>query len=43
MPIPTACGIGYCANTGALTCQGGALVDTCFALPPLPSDETCDG
>ena len=42
-PTPTTCGIGYCAATGALVCQGGALVDTCSPLPPLPSDATCDG
>ncbi len=40
-PQPTACGTGACADTGALTCQGGQFVDSC--APGAPADEACDG
>ena len=39
----TGCGIGACAATGALACQGGALVDTCAASAPTGADDDCDG
>jgi hypothetical protein len=32
-PVPTTFGIGVCANTGAIVCQNGQLVDTCQPLP----------
>ncbi|MBI5117301.1 PxKF domain-containing protein, partial [Candidatus Poribacteria bacterium] len=39
----TSCGVGECASTGALTCQGGVQVDTCSAGSPTGSDADCDG
>jgi len=38
---PTSCGIGACAATGATSCVGGAVQDSC--IPGLPGDELCDG
>ncbi len=45
---PTNCGVGECANTGQLECQGGAEVDTCLpgtpvAESPIGSPECGDG
>ncbi|MEW5983514.1 MAG: thrombospondin type 3 repeat-containing protein, partial [Acidobacteriota bacterium] len=40
-PVPTTCGVGACASTGALTCVGGALQDSCVA--GTPGTETCNG
>jgi hypothetical protein len=37
----TSCGVGECADTGELTCQGGLQVDTCEE--GTPGDEVCDG
>ncbi|MEW5982024.1 MAG: MopE-related protein, partial [Acidobacteriota bacterium] len=47
-PVPTTCGVGACASTGALTCLGGALQDSCVAGTPAPEscngeDDDCDG
>ncbi len=41
VPVPTACGVGACVSTGAWTCAGGTLVDSC--VPGTPSLELCDG
>jgi len=53
--VPTSCGVGACASTGQLVCQGGNTVDTCTPLPagvegPFTSatcndgiDNDCDG
>ncbi len=48
--VPTACGVGSCADTGQLTCQNGTFVDSCVAGTPTPelcdsklNDEDCDG
>ena len=38
---PTTCGLGACAATGLLSCQGGALIDDCAAGEASP--EVCDG
>ncbi len=45
VPIATTCGLGACAgNIGALTCVGGAAVDSCDPLAGSEADEvTCDG
>ena len=40
-PVPSDCGVGACAAHGEITCQGGALVDSC--APGAPSAEQCDG
>ena len=44
VPTATGCGVGVCSgNTGLLTCQAGALVDTCDPLAgAAPDDATCD-
>lgn len=40
----TRCGVGACAATGALTCSGGQLHDSCAPGQPLAAqDATCDG
>ena len=36
----TSCGTGACASTGALSCAGGVLADTC--APGSPIDEICN-
>ena len=41
LPWVSACGVGACASTGAWTCAGGTLVDSC--VPKAPSLELCDG
>jgi hypothetical protein len=41
VPVPTACGVGACASTGAAACAGGTLQDTC--APGPPAAEACDG
>jgi hypothetical protein len=38
---PTTCGVGACAATGATSCVGGSLQDSC--APGSPSVEVCDG
>ena len=43
VPLPTGCGVGACAATGAITCAAGALVDTCAPGTPALLDDTCDG
>ncbi len=39
---PTACGVGACAATGAISCVGGAVQDTCLPGTPAPDDATCN-
>ncbi|MEZ4266705.1 MAG: hypothetical protein R3F39_10030 [Myxococcota bacterium] len=39
----TSCGEGQCAGSGALTCVGGALVDSCDSGVPSELDASCDG
>jgi hypothetical protein len=41
--IPTTCGVGACASTGAIDCVNGSVGDTCVIGTPAPSDTTCDG
>jgi len=42
--VPTSCGVGYCAATGATSCVGGAVQDSCLPGDPLSADDaTCDG
>jgi len=43
VPLPTSCGVGACATTGATTCVGGVVVDTCRPGTFAASDATCDG
>ncbi|MBI5550261.1 MAG: hypothetical protein HY911_02050 [Desulfobacterales bacterium] len=38
---PTTCGVGACTRTGASSCVGGQLVDSCQAGTPVA--ESCDG
>ena len=40
--IATACGVGACASDGELSCDQGAVVDTCQAGSPAAEDTTCD-
>lgn len=44
LPTATTCGVGACAgNSGLLTCQGGAEVDSCDPLAGAAADDaTCD-
>ena len=44
-PTDTSCGLGACATTGLLLCQGGGTeVDTCAPLKAtVEVDESCDG
>ncbi|MBF0107300.1 MAG: hypothetical protein HQM16_18470, partial [Deltaproteobacteria bacterium] len=39
----TTCGTGACAATGATSCVGGAVVDSCAAGTPAANDASCDG
>jgi len=39
----TVCGVGACAATGTLTCDDGALTDSCAELAPAQNDAICDG
>jgi hypothetical protein len=39
----TTCGLGACAAAGQLTCQGGAVVNTCSPGTPAANDKTCNG
>ena len=39
---PTNCGVGACARTGATSCTGGAVVNSCVPGAPAGS-ETCNG
>jgi hypothetical protein len=41
VPVGTSCGLGQCASTGATSCVGGAVHDSC--APGAPSPEVCDG
>ncbi|MBI5057601.1 MAG: M6 family metalloprotease domain-containing protein [Nitrospirae bacterium] len=50
--IPTTCGTGVCASTGAIICQNGVQVDTCAIGSPAENpeascfdglDNDCDG
>lgn len=41
--VATACGVGACARTGALTCAGGRVVDSCVAGEAEADDRSCDG
>ena len=39
----TQCGAGVCASSGATSCIGGQVQDSCQPLaPPSPTDATCD-
>jgi hypothetical protein len=39
----TSCGTGACAKTGATSCVGGAVVDSCVAGTPAANDTSCNG
>ncbi len=39
---PTTCGAGLCASTGATSCVGGQVQDSCSAGNPGTIDATCD-
>ena len=41
VPTATTCGVGECADTGELICQGGQQVNTCEE--GAPTAEVCDG
>ncbi len=41
--VPTNCGTGVCATTGATSCVAGAVVDSCETGTPSGDDSTCDG
>jgi concanavalin A-like lectin/glucanase superfamily protein/putative metal-binding protein len=41
--VATTCGIGACHSTGATSCVGGSVVDSCHAGTPAASDTTCNG
>ena len=50
VPMPTTCGLGICASTGALSCGEAGPIDSCVPGTPmaaedceLPGDEDCDG
>jgi hypothetical protein len=40
---PTICGVGGCESTGAISCIGGVVQDTCIPESPATDDATCDG
>ena len=40
---PTACGVGGCAASGQLRCDGGQLRDSCRPGDPAAFDGACDG
>jgi hypothetical protein len=40
---PTSCGDGLCAGSGALSCVGGAVVDSCDTGGASELDASCDG
>jgi hypothetical protein len=42
-PVPTTCGVGACASTGATSCLAGSVTDSCTPGTPAPDDTTCDG
>jgi hypothetical protein len=42
-PTDTSCGMGECAATGQMVCQGGVEVDTCSPGSPAADDSVCDG
>ena len=39
----TSCGVGVCAASGATSCVGGSVVDSCVSGAPTGADEDCDG
>jgi hypothetical protein len=41
VPTTSTCGLGACAATGQVTCQGGVPFDSCVA--GTPGTEACDG
>jgi hypothetical protein len=49
LPLPTSCGTGACARTGATSCIAGAVQDSCVPGTPQPEvcgdllDNDCDG
>ncbi|MFH1811460.1 MAG: FG-GAP-like repeat-containing protein [Pseudomonadota bacterium] len=42
-PVPTNCGAGVCASTGATACVGGAVQDSCTPGAPTGTDNNCNG
>ena len=40
---PTTCGVGACAASGNVACQGGVERDSCVPGVPAVNDATCDG
>jgi RHS repeat-associated protein len=41
--LPTQCGAGECARTGATRCLQGVVQNTCSPGSPAPDDATCNG
>jgi hypothetical protein len=41
--VPTACGVGACADAGSTECVGGQVTSTCQPRPPAADDATCNG
>src|SRR5262249_26496502 len=41
--VPTNCGVGACARTGATSCVGGSVQNSCVPGTPAPNDATCNG
>jgi hypothetical protein len=42
--VPTSCGLGVCAASGALTCSGGVVSNSCTpGQPSATQDTTCNG
>ncbi len=41
--LETSCGTGACSSSGATSCAGGSVVDSCAPGSPAPVDASCDG
>ncbi|MGD8863246.1 MAG: hypothetical protein PVI30_24750, partial [Myxococcales bacterium] len=41
--VPTSCGTGVCASSGATSCVDGAVQDSCSPGPTTGDDSDCDG
>ncbi|MCB9787473.1 MAG: hypothetical protein H6744_12405 [Deltaproteobacteria bacterium] len=43
LSVPTSCGVGACASTGASSCVGGVVQQNCTAGTPAADDASCNG
>ncbi|MCB9787470.1 MAG: hypothetical protein H6744_12390 [Deltaproteobacteria bacterium] len=43
VPLVTSCGTGVCAASGATSCAGGVVSDSCSPGTPAASDTSCNG